>query len=103
MRNDDPNAKAVAFVGSLGVLIVIMVVVLLQAFFYRAEQQENERKALVASPGELRALQAQQRDQLATYRIVDREKGLVAIPIQEAMRLTRLELAAAQHDASSAR
>jgi len=102
-REDDPNARAVAFVGALGVLILIMVVVLLQALFYRAEEQETDRKALVASPGELRALQVQQREQLATYRYVDRQKGLVAIPVEEAMRLTRQELAAAQTRQRAAR
>lgn len=87
MPHDDPNARSVAFVGAIGTLLLIMVVVLLQAFFYRAEQSENERKALMTSPAELRRLQTAQREQLAGRRWVDREKGIVAIPIEDAMRL----------------
>ncbi len=87
MPHDDPNARSVAFAGAIGTVLLVMVVVLLQAFFYRAEQSENERKALVTSPAELRKLQAAQQEQLAAYRWVDREKGIVAIPIGDAMRL----------------
>lgn len=87
MPHDDPNARSVAFVGAIGTVLLIMVVLLLQAFFYRAQQSENERKALVTSPAELHKLQAAQREQLAGYRWIDREKGVVAIPIEDAMRL----------------
>ncbi len=87
MPYDDPNAKAVAFIGAIGTVLLIMVVVLLQAFFYHAQRAEDERKAAVTSPAELRALQAEQRAQLAGYRWLDREKGVVAIPIEDAMRL----------------
>lgn len=96
MAHDDPNAGALAFVGALGTVVLVLVVLLLQAVFYRAQQAENERKALVSSPAELRALQTAQREQLASYRWVDREKGIAAIPIEEAMRLEAERLEAAR-------
>lgn len=96
MPHDDPDARSVAFVGAIGTVLLVLVVVLLQAVFYRAQQAENERKAAVTSPAELRALQAAQREQLAGGRWVDRERRVVAIPIEDAMRLEVEHLEAAR-------
>ena len=85
MRHDDPEAPTVAFVAGLSVLTLILLIVFLQALFYRSAQREDERKALVVSPGELSRLHEAQLGQLAGYRVVDRAKGVVAIPIERAM------------------
>jgi hypothetical protein len=83
----EPNTPLTALVGIVFAILLFVVVVLLQAFFYRAEQQENERKVVAVAPAELSQLRAQQQELLHSYKLVDPSKGVVAIPIDVAMRL----------------
>jgi hypothetical protein len=85
MRYEDPAAPAVAFVAGLSAVALILVIIFLQSFFYFSAQREAERKALVVAPGELARLHDAQLAQLAGYRVVDRAKGVVTIPIEPAM------------------
>jgi hypothetical protein len=83
----EPNTPLTALVGIVFAILLFVVVVLLQAFFYRAEQQENQRKVVAVAPAELSQLRAQQQELLHSYKLVDPGKGVVAIPIDLAMKI----------------
>jgi hypothetical protein len=87
----EPNAPLTALVGIVFAILLFVVVVLLQAFFYRAEQQENVRKVVAVAPQELSQLRAQQEELLHSYKVIDLQKGVVAIPIDLAMKLVVVE------------
>ena len=83
----EPNAPLTALVGIVFAIVLFVLVVLLQAFFYRQEQEENVRKVVAVAPQELSQLRAQQQELLHSYKVVDQQKGVVAIPIDLAMKL----------------
>ena len=82
----DPAPGPLAIVGTIGALIVLISVMLLQVLFYRTSDNEAVRKAGGRSE-EVRRLQDEQRARLESYHWVDRERGVVAIPIDRAMEL----------------
>jgi hypothetical protein len=84
---EEPNTPLTAVVGLVFAIVVFALVVLLQAFFYRAEQQENVRKVVAVAPEELSQLRAQQQELLHSYKLLDPQKGVVAIPIDLAIGL----------------
>ncbi len=84
---DEPNTPLTAVVGLVFAIVLFVVVVLLQAFFYHQEQDENMRKVVAVAPQELSQLQAQQQEVLHSYKILDPQKGVVAIPVDLAMKL----------------
>ena len=86
-ESGEPNTPLTALVGIVFAIFLFVVVVLLQAFFYRAEQQENVRKVVAVAPEQLSQLRAQQQELLHSYKLVDPGKGVVAIPIDLAMKL----------------
>ena len=86
-ESGEPNTPLTALVGIVFAILLFVVVVLLQAFFYRAEQQENVRKVVAVAPEQLSQLRAQQQELLHSYKLVDPGKGVVAIPIDLAMKL----------------
>lgn len=87
----EPNAPLTALVGIVFAILLFVVVVLLQAFFYQAEQQENVRKVVAVAPEQLSQLRAQQEELLHSYKLIDPQKGVVAIPIDLAMKLVVVE------------
>ena len=83
----EPNTPLTALVGIVFAILLFVVVVLLQAYFYRNEQEENVRKVVAVAPQELSQLRAQQAELLHSYKVIDPQKGVVAIPIDLAMDL----------------
>jgi type II secretory pathway pseudopilin PulG len=86
-ESGEPNTPLTALVGIVFAILLFVVVVLLQAYFYRAEQQENERKVVAVAPEQLSQLRTQQQELLHSYKLLDPVKGVVAIPIDVAMKL----------------
>jgi hypothetical protein len=84
---NEPNTPLTAMVGIVFAIVLFALVVLLQAFFYRQEQQENVRKVVAVAPEELSQLRAQQEELLHSYKLLDPQKGVVAIPVDLAMGL----------------
>jgi hypothetical protein len=84
---NEPNTPLTAVVGIVFAIVLFALVVLLQVFFYRQEQQENVRKVVAVGPEELSQLRAQQEELLHSYKILDPQKGVVAIPIDRAVGL----------------
>jgi len=81
----DPDALSTLTVGIVGTLVLVMVVVLVQGMYGQVSRAEWERKVVSQIPEELRTLRASQLERLQQVRWVDRERGLVTIPIDEAI------------------
>ncbi len=79
------NTPMIVVAGVVAAVFVFVVIVALQAWFYNVEQAEVARKIVAATPQELAQVTAQHQGQINGYRYVDREKGIVAIPIDMAM------------------
>lgn len=86
-EQDDPNAAMTVVVAVVGCVLVFVIVVALQAVFYEARDAEFDRKVVSVRPEQLRSLRSEHLEQLNSYRWVDREAGVVAIPIDRAMEL----------------
>jgi hypothetical protein len=84
----DPQTSSTLVAALVGAILVFVIIVALQAFFYRAEEAERTTKIYAVAPEDLAKLRATQREQLSTYRWVDRDRRIVAIPIDRAMELT---------------
>ena len=64
-----------------------MLAIGLQAWFLSEEQQELNEKYSTSVNLSMRDLLAEQKKNLSTYRWIDRENRVVAIPIEDAMTL----------------
>ena len=83
----DPKSSSTLVVGGVGVILLAVVIILLQVLFYRTSEAERWRKVISQQPEELRRVQAEQLDQLNSYRWIDEQNGVVSIPIDRAMEL----------------
>ena len=83
----DPDPLVTATVGIAGTLLVIIVVVFVQGLYESVNRDEFERKVVEEVPAELRSLRAAQQTQLGATGWVDKQNGIVAIPIDKAMEL----------------
>lgn len=82
----DPKTGLTAVVAIVGTLILVLTIVALQALYYHVE--DDIYAELYAEPNlDLKMVRAQQLELLNSYGWVDREKGLVRIPIDRAMEL----------------
>ncbi len=86
----DPKTGLTLVVGIVGVLLLVMIIVGLQAVYYDVE---NDIVAeIYAEPSlDVKLVKAQQLEVLNSYGWVDREKGVVRIPIDRAMELVIAE------------
>jgi hypothetical protein len=83
----DPRSATTLIVGAVAVILLAVAIVLLQVLFYRTSEAERWRKVVSQQPEELRQVQAEQLDRLNSYRWIDEQNGVVAIPIDRAMEL----------------
>lgn len=86
MESYEPQSGLLAVIGVVSAVVLVAVIAVLQGLYYRAEQQENLKKAVMV-PSEAQAVRAEQLGQLQGYRVVDPQQGIVAIPIERAMEL----------------
>jgi hypothetical protein len=87
IETEDPDALTTATVGIVGTIIVIIVVVFVQGLYESEKRDEFQRKVVDEAPAELRSLRAAQRTRLEETGWVDKQHGIVAIPIERAMEL----------------
>jgi hypothetical protein len=87
------------FVALLSVVLTIDIVVGLQALYYWQLDRVEMSEELYPPSAKLESLLNAQRTQLTDYRIVDAKKGIVAIPIERAMKLVVAELS--QHGSAT--
>lgn len=88
----DPKSSTTLIAGLLGAIGLLVIVVAAQVLFYNVQRQEDERKLYAVKLRELADLQAAQLAEINGYRYVDRSKGVVAIPIDDAIRLYVAEM-----------
>jgi hypothetical protein len=80
------------FVGLLSVILTIDAVMGLQALYYWQLNRAETSEELYQPPAKLKALLNAQQSRLTDYRIVDADKGVIAIPVGRAMELVLAEL-----------
>ena len=84
----------IGFIAWSGVAIVVFLIVTLfavQAYFDSVQQREEFTKILEPVSEDYRNLRAREDAELYSYKFVDREKGIVRLPIQRAMDLVVAE------------
>ena len=87
VQNDDIDTQAVTVIGLVGAIITFALIVAVQVLYYRMTREDEERKN-THRPRPVTTLLAEQRASLARYHWIDKDKGVVAIPIERAMELT---------------
>jgi len=102
---EDVQSGTIAYIGVVSVLGLLVIVLALRVIFYgyKAElQYEREHGAATTLKAVERAnLVAKQRAALVSTRVIDRSKGIVTIPISQAMELVVRKLNAGRPATSS--
>jgi dsRNA-specific ribonuclease len=93
---EDVKTTTIALVGLIGAIVTFAVMLSLMALYYYASARQVLNKQINQAPAELSELVARQEASLAEYRWVDQSKGVVAIPIDQAMKLVVAELSTAK-------
>ena len=84
-RYDTIDTPKIAVVGFVSAIVTFVVIVAAQALFFAADNAEEMRKNVLTADLEVEQAVAKQESRLASYRWVDAQAGVVAIPIDEAM------------------
>jgi hypothetical protein len=83
----EPRALLIAGLG-IGTIIGLVVVLLgVQAYFDHIKAEATYEKVLVPVSDDLKNIHAQEDEELNTYKFLDRNQGVVQIPISRAMQL----------------
>ncbi len=89
---DDVQTSTVAVVAFLGAILTFAAILLLTVVYYRIEARQEYVKNVSQPYLEVENLVAGQQAKLVEYRWVDRERQIVAVPIDRAMDLVVKEL-----------
>jgi len=86
VEQSEPDAFQIMFIGALGSILVVVSVFVVQGLYERRRHYEFQRKIVAETPRDLTEAREQQ---LAKFqpRWIDREHGIVALPIERAMEL----------------
>ena len=87
-EQDDPDAPMTAIVAILLAVVTVASVLALQGYFEKVQDAELRSKMVEVQPAELQQAREEGQAILDGYRWVDRDNGVVAIPIERAMELT---------------
>ena len=86
MATEDLSTSRIAAIGIVGVLLLLVLILGTEAFFGWQSEAELAMYDNAPTYG-LENLKAAQLEKINQYRWVDREKQLVAIPIDQAMQI----------------
>jgi hypothetical protein len=89
----EPNVGGIAAVGAITVVSLVAILFGLQYFFDRSLEQQVFVKVLAPESQSLRDLKAHENEELHSYRYIDRDKGIIRLPIERAMELVASEAA----------
>lgn len=89
----DPQYGLVALVSTVIIVAVILVIGGVQFVYERAHEKQVHDQQLVPVAGDLQTLRSREDGELHSYRVVDKDKGVVRIPIERAMELMEKEFA----------
>ena len=87
-EQDDPDAPMTAIVTILLAVVTVASVLALQGYFEKVQDAELRSKVVDVQPADLQKAREEGKALLDGYRWVDRDNGVVAIPIERAMELT---------------
>jgi len=90
----EPRALLIASIGIASILGLTAMILGVQAYFDHLHEQQMYEKVLVPVSQDLKNLHTQEDQELNTYKYIDRDKGIVQIPITRAMQLIEQEAAA---------
>lgn len=85
--NPDPRAVSTFVVGTVCVLLTVVVFIGLEVLYYKTAGAEFSRKKVETTSVELESTRAEQSQLLENYRWVDKDAGVVSMPIERAMEL----------------
>jgi len=83
--DDDPNSLMTVVLGVIGCVLLLAILFGLEAMFFSAQHAEFRDKVVRQKPEELLRVQAGQLEAIRDYRWIDREAGVVAVPVERAM------------------
>lgn len=92
-KPDDVNAPLIALVGIVSAILLFIITIGAQAWIRSFQERENYRKVVSPRDEKLARLEATQMESINAYRMVDTQKGVVAIPIDRAMEIVVKDLA----------
>jgi hypothetical protein len=90
----DPNYKILLPFSLISFLIFVVIVMGVTQYYEIFRDDMIQERVLAPESRELKALRALEEQQLTSYGSVDKEKGLVRIPIDRAMELVAADAAA---------
>ena len=86
-RHDDLNVPMMAFWGVFSCIVTFVLILAIQVGYYRVANEETERKVISAVYADSESVLAAQDAKLVRYGWLNRDTGVVAIPIDRAMEL----------------
>ncbi len=87
VQSDDIKTWKIALAGAVGAISVLVIVLALQVVYYHAVAAQFVEKEVNPPLIETQAAMSRQQDKLLQCQWIDREKGVVSIPIDIAMEL----------------
>ena len=94
VEKENIDAVRIATIGIVCITIAFVLICMSQVLYYRVERADEYGKFVVPGYTALKTLQTEQRQALADYKWVDRQKETVTIPIERAMDLVVRDLQA---------
>lgn len=91
-RYDDLDTSMIGFVGVVGCILTFVIIITASAVYHQFEQKEEDYKITNLPRAQAENILAEQRGRLANYSWVDKEKQIVSIPIEQAMKLVLADL-----------
>lgn len=93
-ERSEPRSWMIVAWGAGAVLALVLVIAGIQVYFDRVKEQQVYQKQMEPVSADLVSLRAKEEAHLHSYAYLDRNKGVVRIPIDRAMELLVIEAAA---------
>lgn len=88
----DIALSQIMMIGLAGTAILIVLIILLRGLFINALERERFDKVISQKPAQLQQFNEQAQNRINSYGWLDREAGVVSIPLEQAMALAADEL-----------
>lgn len=92
-KHEEVNTLVIAAIGLISAVLLFVLIVGLEVLYYNYENKEETKKVYDQRYEEIAGLRAVQEAELNSYRWIDKERGIVGIPIERAMELVAKDLA----------
>ena len=91
--HQEPRAKSIVWLAIASVILLVVVIVGVTAYFEYLYRDMVQEKVLSAPSTQLNDLHARETEQLTKYSYIDKDSGMVRIPVDRAMELFAQEAA----------